>query len=48
MLRASDEEQLAFAADSERTLYTYNIRDYKRLAVDWANAGREHAGILYS
>ena len=48
MIGAEDEEQLEFAAKSGRVMYTQNIRDFKALAVDWANAGKGHVGIMYS
>jgi hypothetical protein len=48
MTGADDEAQLEFAAKSGRVIYTQNIRDFRALAVDWANAGKEHAGIMYS
>ena len=47
-LRISDEEQLAYAASTERAIFTHNIADYSKLAQSWAAAGREHAGIILS
>ncbi len=47
-LGASDEDQLAYAADQGMAILTYNIDDFVRLAREWHFAGREHAGILVS
>ncbi|GIX00146.1 MAG: hypothetical protein KatS3mg111_3478 [Pirellulaceae bacterium] len=43
---ASDEDQLAFAAIEQRTLYTFNIRDFARLHWDWLQRGSDHSGIV--
>ena len=45
---ASDEEQLAFAASEQRSILTFNIRDFARLHEAWQAAGRSHAGIIVS
>jgi len=47
-LGRSDPEQLTFAASHNRTIITFNIVDYLRLAVTWAAENREHAGIIVS
>jgi hypothetical protein len=44
--RASDEDQLLFAAAEHRVLYTANRADFARLHRDWLVAGRAHAGII--
>jgi hypothetical protein len=44
--RIPDEEQLAYAASLGRAICTYNVSDYPDLAVKWADAGRDHAGIV--
>lgn len=41
-----DAAQLAYAADVDRVLLTYNRRHFRRLHRDWLAAGREHAGIV--
>ena len=41
-----DPEQLAFAADSHRVLYTKNTADFCRLDAEWRLAGRSHSGII--
>ncbi len=47
-LGASDEAQLAYAAEQGMVILTYNVDDFVRLAREWHFAGREHAGILVS
>ena len=42
----SDEQQLAFASEHECVLYTFNVSDFYRLYMEWAGAGREHAGTI--
>lgn len=43
-----DEAQLAYAAEQDRALLTFNARDFEPLAVEWFFAGEEHAGIIIS
>lgn len=43
---AHDDEQLRFAAESGRVLYTLNVNDFARLHRDYQNRGEEHAGII--
>jgi hypothetical protein len=45
-LRFSDEEQLAWAADQGRALFTYNASDFCRLHAGFLRQGRHHAGII--
>jgi predicted nuclease of predicted toxin-antitoxin system len=45
-LGTTDEEQLTFAAAQGRCIVTFNIADFAALAIQWANAGRTHAGIV--
>jgi predicted nuclease of predicted toxin-antitoxin system len=45
---ASDEEQLAFATAANRSLLTFNIRDFAPLHEAWQAAARHHAGIIVS
>jgi hypothetical protein len=45
-LTLSDPEQLAFAAQQRRVLYTFNVRDYARLHVEFLVAGQDHHGIF--
>jgi hypothetical protein len=46
LLRFSDEEQLAWAADQGRALFTYNASDFCRLHAEFLRQGRHHAGII--
>ena len=46
--KATDEEQLAFAANEGRAILSYNIRDFAPLHARWQVAGRPHAGIIVS
>jgi hypothetical protein len=41
-----DESLLAMAASEERVLVSRNVRDFPRIAGEWARAGRLHAGII--
>ncbi len=44
--RASNADQLAWASNVGRVLYSANIRDFDRINRVWLAAGREHAGII--
>ena len=41
-----DERVLELAAEEERILITRNSRDFAPLTRQWAEAGREHAGVI--
>jgi hypothetical protein len=41
-----DEELLALAAADDRILVTANTRDFLPLVTAWAEASREHAGVI--
>ena len=41
-----DEQQLAYATERERVLYSHNTSDFYRLHGEWISAGREHAGMI--
>jgi predicted nuclease of predicted toxin-antitoxin system len=45
---ATDEEQLAFATAEQRSILTFNIRDFAPLHEQWSAAKRMHAGIVVS
>jgi predicted nuclease of predicted toxin-antitoxin system len=45
--RIADADQLAFAAEADRVLVTYNRADYQALDARWRLEGRTHAGILW-
>jgi hypothetical protein len=44
----SDGEQLAFATDQGRAILTFNVKDFVRLAHEYADSGRRHGGIIVS
>jgi predicted nuclease of predicted toxin-antitoxin system len=44
--KITDEEQLTFAAGQGRAIITHNVKDYDRLARQWATEGKMHAGII--
>lgn len=43
-----DEEHLGLATRQNRTILTYNERDFISLSHKWATEGRAHVGILIS
>lgn len=45
---APDDEQLAFAAQENRAILTFNIRDFAPLHGAWSAAGKPHTGIIVS
>jgi hypothetical protein len=45
-LKASDEEQLAYAVSQQRALVTHNIRHFPGVHATWAEAGQAHKGII--
>jgi len=44
----TDEQQLSYAAEEGRALFTYNAADYLQLHLDWLRSGQEHQGIVIS
>ena len=42
----ADSEQLAFAVEARRALYTLNVRDFARLHFEYLTRGAEHTGII--
>jgi hypothetical protein len=42
----SDPEQLAWAAEQNRTIYTFNTRDFCQLHSEYLAAEKIHAGII--
>ena len=44
--RYSDEDQLIWAAEQERVIYSYNRRDFCRLHKEFLSVERNHAGII--
>jgi len=47
-LGLSDDEQLAFASREQRTILTFDRKDFLQLAALWQETSRTHAGILLS
>ena len=43
-----DQVQLDYATQLNRTIFTFNTRDFVKLHTDHLNAGRHHAGIIVS
>jgi len=41
-----DERLLELATTEQRVMVTFNVKDFARLATEWAAAGTAHAGIL--
>ena len=41
-----DPDQLEFAARENRAIFTHNIKHYEPLAIQWAQEGKHHAGVL--
>lgn len=46
MLGRDDEDQLAYAANGERTFYSFNVGDFNALHAEWITQGKSHAGII--
>ncbi len=46
MMSRSDEEQLNWAFDNQRVIYSFNVRDFYRLHTTWINQKKFHAGII--
>jgi hypothetical protein len=42
----SDEQQLAFATNCGRVVYTANIRDFRKLSRDRQRTGLSHGGLI--
>ena len=45
-LGTTDAEQLAFAAESNRTIYTFNVADFARPHRQYLEQGLRHSGIV--
>ena len=46
--RISDHDQLLFAKNEGRAIYTFNVRHFDRLDRAWHEVGVSHAGIIAS
>ncbi|MCO6458889.1 MAG: DUF5615 family PIN-like protein [Pirellulaceae bacterium] len=42
----ADEQQLEFATQQDRVLYTLNVRDFARLHREYLASNRSHGGII--
>ena len=47
MLARSDEQQLVWALEHQRIIFTFNVRDFYRIHSDWLQSGTSHAGIIF-
>jgi len=47
MLAQSDEQQLVWALEHQRIIFTFNVRDFYRIHSDWLQSGKSHAGIIF-
>lgn len=45
---SSDQTQLDYATSLNRTIFTFNTRDFVKLHTEYLAAGRHHAGIIVS
>ena len=41
-----DPEQLIWATENNRVIYTFNVKDYCRLHKNYMTEGKEHCGII--
>ena len=46
MLSRSDEEQLKWALENQRVIYSFNIRDFYRIHTSWVEERQDHSGII--
>ncbi len=46
MLSRSDEEQLKWALENQRVVYSFNIRDFYRIHTRWVKEKQDHFGII--
>ncbi len=46
MCGATDQDQLAFAVQQGRTIYTFNVGDFARLHREYLLQGIDHTGII--
>lgn len=43
---ATDPEQLVFAIQQRRAIYTFNAGDFAQLHSEWLSRGNDHTGII--
>jgi Domain of unknown function (DUF5615) len=46
MSSRSDEEQLKWAFDNQRVIYSFNVRDFYKIHTNLVEQGQRHAGII--
>ena len=46
LIERNDQEQLEWAAEHERALYSFNVGHFYRLHCGWVSQGKPHAGII--
>ncbi len=46
MLSSSDEEQLQWAWENHRIIYSFNVRDFYRIHTNFIEKQQSHAGII--
>ena len=46
MLSRTDEEQLKWALENQRVVYSFNIRDFYRIHTSWVEQRQDHSGII--
>lgn len=48
LIRVPDEQHLEYATSLNRTIFTFNARDFAKLHTEYLSSGRNHAGIILS
>jgi hypothetical protein len=48
LIQFADERHLEYATSLDRTVFTFNARDFSRLHTEYLASGRHHAGIIIS
>ena len=43
---SADESLFELAAADDRIMVTFDVKDFSSLLIDWAEAGRSHAGCI--
>lgn len=48
LIQAPDEHHLEYATSLDRTVFTFNARDFAKLHREYLSTGRHHTGIIIS
>lgn len=48
LIHVPDERHLEYASSLNRTVFTFNTRDFVRLHTEYLSTGRHHAGVIVS